>query len=167
MPEEQDDDIVIKRLKTLKEAKIKAAHYCAYQERTQQEVLTKLRSLELSQDEADEVLSELILEDFVNEERFSKTYAGSKFRLKSWGRKKIVFELKKKGISEFCLKKGLEEINEDQYRQKIFDLFAKKDRSMTSKNQYDRMAKLTRHLISKGFEPELVRDCLQEFLKSE
>ena len=166
MPVERDDDIVTKRLKTLKEAKIKAARYCAYQERTQQDVLKKLRSLDLSQDEAEEVLSELILEDFVNEERFARTYAGSKFRLKSWGRKKITFELKRKGISAYCLKKGLEEIDEEQYRTRIFELFAKKDKAISSKNQYDRMAKLNRYLQSKGYEPALVKECLQQYLNS-
>ena len=166
MSDEHDDDIVTKRLKTLKEAKIKAARYCAYQERTQQDVLKKLRSLDLTEDEADEVLTELILENFVNEERFAKTYVSSKFRLKSWGRKKIIYELKRKGISEYCLKKGLEEIKEDQYRGRIFELMEKKDRTITSVNQYDRMAKLTRYLLSKGFEPELVRECLQEFVQS-
>ena len=87
------------RLDKMKAAKLKAGNYCAYQERTQQEVRDKLYGIGLYSDEVEQVLAELITENYVNEERFAKSFAGGKFRLKQWGKKKIVYALKQRNIS--------------------------------------------------------------------
>jgi regulatory protein len=161
MAEKPGDDIITKRLRALKEAKIRAARFCAYQERTQQEVIKKLQESGLDEEEADEVLSELILENFVNEERFARTFAGSKFRLKQWGRRKIQYELKRRGLSEYCIRTGLSEIDDDSYTQTIDKLIKKKVRATRAKNYLDLRSKVVRYLIGKGYEHDLVQARLE------
>ena len=91
-----------------KTALLKAADYCAYQERSQQEVRDKLYGYGLHHDEVEENLSELITQGYLNEERFAKAYAGGKFRIKGWGKRKILQGLKQHRISEYCIMKGFE-----------------------------------------------------------
>ena len=79
---------------TPKEAKLKAADYCSYQERSQQEVRNKLYTYGLHKDDVEDILTDLVLEGFINEERFSTAYVGGKFRMKKWGRLKIIQGLK-------------------------------------------------------------------------
>ena len=102
-----------------KEAKLKAADYCAYQERSQQEVRDKLYSYGLHQDEVEDVLADLIVDGFISEERFARAYVGGKFRMKGWGRRKILQGLQQHRISEYCIKKGLEEIDAEAYYQTL------------------------------------------------
>lgn len=139
----------------MKEAKIKAGNYCAYQERTQQEVRNKLYNLGLYSDEVEEVLSELITENFVNEERYAKAFARGKFRYKQWGRKKIIYALKQKKISTYCIDQALHEISEEEYEQEILRLIEKKS-SQLSGDVFIVKNKIARYLIGKGFEQELV-----------
>jgi regulatory protein len=100
---------------TVEQAKQKALRYCAYQERSHQEVKNKLYELGLNSSDADELLTYLITEGFLNEERYAKLFAGGKFRIKHWGRIKIVHALESKGLSRNCIRIGLKEIDEDDY----------------------------------------------------
>jgi regulatory protein len=146
-------------------AKTKAGNYCAYQERTQQEVRDKLYSLGLYRDEVEQVLTELIIENFVNEERYAKTYARGKFHLKRWGKVKIEFELKKKKISPFCIRQALKEIDDDEYGRILNQLIHQKLLSYTG-NEFVVKNKVGRFLINKGYEAELVWACLNDHLSS-
>ncbi len=145
-----------------KKAKLKIASYCAYQERCQLEVRNKLYSYELYRDQVDELLAWLITENFVNEERFAQTYAGGKFRIKNWGKFKITQALKQKDISDYCIKKGLAEIGADDYMITIRALAEKKlnEYALKVSNPYQLKNKTAKYLISKGFEPNLVWDVL-------
>jgi regulatory protein len=141
---------------TPKEAFLKISSFCAYQERTQQEVRDKLYTYKLKQDDVEEILSRLIVENFINEERFAKTYAGSKFRQKKWGRLKILRALKEKGLSEYCIKKGMAEIEGSEYGKTLDELIENRGKKETEKNIYKRKHKLAQYLIGKGYEPEEV-----------
>ena len=92
-----------------KTAKLKAADFCAYQERSQQQVRDKLYDYGLHFDEVEEILTELIMEGFINEERFARAFIGGKFRMKKWGKQKILQSLRPHKISEYCIRKGMEE----------------------------------------------------------
>lgn len=146
----------------LGEARVKAANYCAYQERTQQQVRDKLYSLGLRPDDVEEVLTSLITENFINEERFAKSFASGKFRLKKWGKVKIRFHLQELGLSEYCIKKGLEEIDEKEYFETLNDLVEKKLDRTNDENIYKLNWKVADYLINKGYEPELVWETLRE-----
>ncbi len=147
-----------------KKAKLKIASYCAYQERCQQEVRTKLYSYELYRDEVEELLSWLIQENYINEERFATTFAGGKFRIKKWGKFKIAQALKQKDISEYCLKKAMQEIDMEDYLVTIKELATKKssEYALRISNEYQLRDKTAKHIISKGFEPTLVWQIIKE-----
>ena len=147
-----------------KEAKLKAANYCAYQERSQKEVRNKLFEMGLFKDEVEDLLSELIVEGFVNEERFAKTFAGGKFRIKKWGRNKIRRELERHNISEYCKRKAMAEIEEGEYIDTLKNLIATKASSISESNLFKKREKVSRHLIYKGYEPELVWDYIGELI---
>src|SRR3954470_11095456 len=98
---------------TPQQAKEKIQRYCAYQERCHQEVRHKLFEFGLYQSEVDEILTGLITDGFLNEERFAKAFAGGKFRMKKWGRIKITHELEARNISKNCIRTGLLEIDDE------------------------------------------------------
>lgn len=149
-----------------KTALLKAADYCAYQERSQQEVRDKLYSYGLHHDEVEENISELITQGYLNEERFAKAYAGGKFRIKGWGKRKILQGLKQHRISEYCIKKGMLEIDPDDYFETLMKHLEKKRPSIKTDSQYILKGKLTQHLIMKGFEMDLIQEAMKQSLNS-
>ena len=147
------------------EVRKKIYHYCAYQERSHQEVKNKLYDLELSSSEIEEMISHLITEGYLNEERFAKAFAGGKFRIKNWGRIKIVNALEAKGLTKNCIRIGLQEIDDADYRRTIELLILKKLDQTDEGNIYVKREKLATHVIQKGFEPELVWEIVKELIK--
>ncbi len=146
---------------TDKEALIKISGFCSYQERTHQEVRDKLYGFGLNKDAVETIIVKLIQENFLNEERFAKAYAGGKFRIKDWGRRKIQEALKQKGVSEYCIHLAMKEIPEDDYLKTINELIEKRELKETEKNIYKRKHKIAKYLIGKGFEGNLVWDILK------
>ena len=146
---------------TQKEALKKMAKYCAYQERCQSEVRQKLKSFSLCEEEIESIICELIDQNFLNEERFAKAFVRGKFNQKDWGKNKIKQHLFQKEISAYCIKKGLEEINESDYLNKLERLVYKKKRTLKFSNQFNLNQKVARYLIGKGFESDLVWDYLR------
>ena len=142
----------------------KAASYCAYQERTQEEVRQRLKKWNVWGEESDEIIAELISQNYLSEERFAKTYAGGKFRMKNWGRMKIKQELHRRGLSEYSIDKGMKEIGEKAYQESLKELLIKKktmlERSETDK--YKLKQKLVRFALSKGYESELIWKMIEE-----
>ena len=140
-----------------KDVLIKAANFCAYQERTQAEVRDKLQKLGVEGDEADEIIVYLIEENYLNEGRFAKIFAGSKFRVKHWGRQKILYELKARKLSEHSIKEGLAEIDDEDYIETLKNLIEKKKRELrTEKQPLILKQKVARYAMSKGFESDLI-----------
>ena len=137
----------------------KIKQYCSYQERCHSEVRDKLFSFGLHAPDVETLISKLIEENYLNEQRFASQFAGGKFRLKQWGRVKIKYALKSKGVGEFCMKKALEQINDTEYLLTLHELTAKKWQALRSeKNLFTKKKKLHDHLIQKGFEYDLVRE---------
>lgn len=142
----------------------KARHYCAYQERSHVEVKEKLYSLGLHKNEVEECLATLIEENYLNEERFALQFAGGKFRIKQWGRVKIKYELKQKKISEYCIRKAIETIDEEEYLRVLEKLASKKWASIrgVGVNQFVKMSKTNNYLLQHGYEPTLVKQIIQK-----
>lgn len=145
--------------------KKKIYHYCAYQERSHQEVKNKLYNLGLNSENVEELISHLILEGYLNEERFAKAFAGGKFRLKSWGKLKIVKALEGKGLTKNCIHSGLKEIEDADYTKTIELLVAKKLEHLKEQNPFVKRDKLASYIIQKGFEPELVWEIVKKKVK--
>lgn len=144
------------------EAKGKIQRYCAYQERSHQEVRDKLYSFGLFANEVDQLLTDLITDGFLNEERFAKAFVGGKFRMKKWGRIKIVNALESHGLSKNCIKIGLKEIDNNDYLNTLNVILEKKGQEVEEENIFAKRDKLSKYAIQKGYEPELVWKSLKE-----
>src|SRR5690348_8956097 len=131
----------------------KIRHYCGYQERSHKEVKEKLYGFKLRKDVVEELLSNLIEDSYLNEERFAIQFAGGKFRLKQWGRVKIVHALKERGVSQYCITQALNEINEDAYAQALQKQAARKWASLHKEgNMGVKLQKTRVYLLQKGYE---------------
>jgi regulatory protein len=145
------------------EALKKMMRYCAYQERCHQEVRKKLIQLGVIPDWREEVIVELIQENFLNEERFARSFTRGKFRIKKWGRLRIKKELKSRNISDYCIRKALdEEIEAEDYEHTIIALIEKKHNQLPEEDKYRKKHKIAQHLIRKGFESNLVWEHLNK-----
>ena len=144
----------------------KAKHYCGYQERCHSEVKEKLYSFGLYKQQVEECLAQLIEENYLNEERFAQQFAGGKFRMKQWGKVKIKYELKQKQVSEYCIKKGLKEIDEADYTATLNKLAVEKWAAVKAeKNLFTKLRKTQDYLLQKGYEHDLIKQVLQTLQK--
>jgi regulatory protein len=148
--------MLYKKYLTKEQAVEKLKHYCAYQERCHSEVKEKLYSLGVWKKEHDEIIATLIEENYLNEERFAIAFAGGKWRVKHWGRVKIKYELKQKQVSEYCIKKALKQIEEEEYLQVLTKLATEKYASLKAEQYMIRKKKTMDYLMGKGFEPALI-----------
>ena len=144
----------------------KIKQYCAYQERCHSEVRDKLYSFGLHKKEVEEIISTLISENYLNEERFAVHFAGGKFRMKQWGKIKIKQALKFKQVSEYCIRKALKEIDAKEYERVFHKLAEQKLKTLKSeKNIFIKKRKLQDFLLQRGFESELVREVVKQISK--
>lgn len=146
---------------TPNQALLKAANYCAYQERCHKEVLEKLSEWGIWGIDAQEILLTLIEQKYLNEERFAIAFAGGKFRVKYWGKVKIRLALKQKDISEYCINKALNEIGDQDYWHTLNEQIDKKWVETKDKNLLSKRAKVARYVAGKGFEQDLIWNILR------
>lgn len=147
-------------------AERKIKHYCGYQERSHAEVKEKLYSFGLRKAEVEQLISQMIEENYLNEERYAVAFAGGHFRMKQWGRTKIKYELKQKGVSEYSIKKALKEIDEDDYEKTFRSLTDAKLKTLKSEqNIFTKKKKLQNYLIGKGYEFDLIGKVVNEIGK--
>lgn len=139
----------------------KICKWCAYQERSQQDVRDKLYDYGLHRKEVEEMISRLITENFLNEERFAIAFAGGKFRQLGWGKTKIKLALKQRKVSEYCMRKALSSIDDMAYLKSLHQLIQKRGKLEKEKNPLRKNYKLAQYAISRGFEPDLVWDALK------
>ena len=149
-----------KKLTLTKEQSLpKIKQYCAYQERAHQEVKDKLYEYGLHKKDVEEILSTLIEENYLNEQRFATQFAGGKFRMKQWGRQKIKYALKQKQVSDYCIKKAMATIDGEDYISTLTKLAEQKLRTLKSeKNIFIKKRKLRDHLMQRGFESDLINE---------
>lgn len=145
------------------EIRNKIEKYCAYQERSHLEVKRKLLLLGVKSMDADILMADLIRNNFLNEERFAKTFAAGKFRQKKWGLRKIQTALKSKGVPDYLIAKALQTIDKNHYRQSLQDLLEKKAKTLKETDPLKRRMKLQNFLFTKGYEPDLVIDAVKSF----
>ncbi|TSD66966.1 regulatory protein RecX [Inquilinus sp. KBS0705] len=150
-----------KKITDEKAALAKAENYCAYQERSQQEVRNKLYEWGLWTAAVENIISRLIEDNFLNEERFAKAYTKGKFNQKQWGKIKIKMGLKLKNVSPVLIKKALLTIDEDDYRLTLQKVIAKKAATLPEKDTYKRRYKLQQYALSRGYETDLTADLLK------
>jgi len=154
----------VKGFLTKEQALQKLRHYCGYQERSHYEVQQKLWDLGVRRADHDAILSTLIEEDYLNEERFAQQFAGGKFRMKQWGRKKIYYALKERKVSEYNIKRGMKEIDEEAYQETLAALAQTKYKLLKGEQYLVRRKKTMDYLLQKGYEPELVSAVLAKIV---
>ncbi len=149
---------------TKQKALQKISNFCAYQERSPAETLEKLISYGLNSAESEEILHSLVKEGFVNEQRFALQYAGSKFRLKHWGKRKIQYALKLKGISQEYITEALASIDMDDYYTTLEDLARQKISTLNKETTLSRSMKTTAFLLQKGYSQSDIQEIIKTII---
>lgn len=151
----------------LKQVYPKIANFCAYQERTHEEVRQRLAKFFVLPDDAEILIAQLIEDKYLNEHRYAQTYAGGKFRVKKWGRRRIQLELQRKNLSEYSIRSAMKEINDSDYKETLQKLAEKKLETLTNKepDKLKLKKKLVTFLIQKGYEPEIVWETVEATIK--
>ncbi|NJB71196.1 regulatory protein [Saonia flava] len=149
---------------TLSEATKKIERFCAYQERCHKEVVDKLKEMKMIPEAVDHILSHLIHENYLNEERFARSYARGKFKIKKWGKNRIILELKKRGITKYNINNALQEIDQDVYLETLEALAIKRVQELRERNPQKRKKKLADYLLYRGWESHLVYEKVKELI---
>ena len=152
---------------SLEEARGKLETYCSYQERCVWELRRKLFEKGIQGQAVDTILAELEASGFVNEERFARSYARGKFRIKRWGKGRISRELKLREISSALIQLGLSEIDGEEYFATLEREAEKKWEKTKEKDAYKKKYLVTQYLMSKGFEQDLIQEALSALVSSE
>ena len=147
---------------TVEQIKHKIENYCVYQDRCHKEVKKKMKEYNLIPEAKEMILLSLIQDNFLNEERFAKSFARGKFRIKNWGKQRIVRELKFRDISAYNIKTALKEIEEEEYVKTIYSITENRNNVISEPNIYKRKKKLVDFLMRKGFENELIFKTVNE-----
>ena len=146
---------------TPEQALMKLKHYCGYQERCHAEVKERAYNLGLRKAVVEQLISQLIEDNYLNEERFATLFVGGYFRQKKWGINKIIYALRQKKISEYNIKKGLKEIDQDAYQQTAAKLVKAKWLLLKHEQYINRETKTMAYMIQKGYEPALIQGIIK------
>ena len=145
-----------KKTYSFDEAQILLENYCAYQERCHKEVTDKLKNMRMIPEAIDNIVVHLIQHNYLNEQRFAKAFTRGKFRIKKWGKNRIIRELKFRQISDYAIKSGLKEIKLDVYNKTLQELTEKRIAQVKEKDRYKKRKKVADYLLYRGWESNLV-----------
>ncbi len=157
-----DDQQTFKKTLTPSQARPKIEKYCAYQERSHQQVKRKLIGYGLNALDADMMLVELTQSNFLNEERFAMAYARGKFKIKGWGKGKIKVGLKREGVGEKLIAQALASLGAEDYSQTLHRLAEKKWPLIKGASHIEKVFKLKRYLVGKGYDFEAIDNVIAE-----
>ncbi len=147
---------------TVDELQSKMEHYCVYQDRCHQEIERKMKEYQMIPEAKEKILLHLMRHDFLNEERFSKSFARGKFRIKNWGKQRIIRELKIKNISSYNIKTALKEIDEELYVKTIEKIAISKKITIKESNLFKKKKKIYDYLYRKGYESSLILETISK-----
>lgn len=147
---------------TVAEAQKKLEYYCSYQERCHLEVIAKLKTLGMISSVIDKIISELIKANYLNETRFTQSFVRGKFRIKKWGKNRILRELKIRDISTFNIKLGMKEISDDSYQKTFYELFEKRRREVKQLTKTEQKKKIFSYMSYRGWETSKVYEALRD-----
>lgn len=148
---------------TYEQALYRAAALCSGSEHSTTEVMEKLTKWGLSRDDAEKAIDYLIDEKYIDNERYCRAYCNDKFRYNHWGRIKIAQMLRLQHMNDKDIRQGMAVIDEDEYLTAIDEAIAQKARSVHDEDDYTRRGKIIRHLLSRGFETDLVLSRMDRF----
>lgn len=149
---------------TVDEAQKRLENYCAYQERCHKDVKSKLKEMKMIPEAIDKILVHLIEHNYLNEERFAKAFVRGKFRIKKWGKNRLIRELKFREISKYSIESGLKEINLEEYNKVLDELVKKRIAQVKEQNVYKKKRKVADYLLYRGWESHLIYEKLNTYL---
>ena len=147
---------------TTKQIESKLQYYCSYQDRCHKEVVEKLKTFNIRSNESNEIISNLIKDNYLNESRFSENFVRGKFKIKNWGKVRIVRELKQRNISRYNINLGLKEIDSQEYQNKFDEIFENKLSSLENLNKIIKKKKIISYLLYRGWESNLIYSKINE-----
>ena len=147
---------------TNKQIEGKLQYYCSYQDRCHKEVIEKLKTFNIKSNESNEIISNLIKDNYLNESRFSENFVRGKFKIKNWGKVRIVRELKQRNISRYNINLGLKEIDSQEYENKFDEIFKNKLSSLENLNKTIKKKKIISYLLYRGWESNLIYSKINE-----
>jgi regulatory protein len=147
---------------TAEEAKAKAAGMCSLAEKCVHDISEKLKKWNISEEEAGRIISFLLKEKFIDEKRYARFFVQDKHKFAKWGKTKIAFALKNKGIAQSDINEALCQIEDDNYQEQIEALLQNKLKTIKYKDKYDAKAKLFRFGASRGFEPNILTKVIEK-----
>lgn len=148
--------------KTAKEIYKKMAAFCSRSEQCSPDIRKKIMAFGLSNDEAEDIIEKLKAEKFIDDQRYTNFYVSEKFRINKWGKVKIRYYLRMKGLDDALIQNGLDEIDEEKYRQVLIKTLKEKARSVKKKNKFEKMRQVIRFAQNRGFEPEMIHRYLND-----
>jgi len=154
----------LQRTYTVHEAQNVLENYCAYQERCHKEVQLKLKKMGMIPEAMDKIIVHLIEHNYLNEERFAKAFVRGKFRIKKWGKNRLVRELKFREVSKYSIESGLSEIEPEEYLEILDELVKKRIAQVKERNQYKKKRKVADYLLYRGWESHLIYEKLNTYL---
>jgi regulatory protein len=151
--------------KTAKEVYKKMAALCSRAEQCSPDIRKKITAAGLNSDEADNIIEKLKEEKFIDDQRYVRFYVSEKFRMNKWGKVKMRYYLRMKGLDDALIQKGLDEMDEEKYRQALIKTMKEKARTVKKKNKFEKMGQVIRFTQNRGFEPELIHRYLNDALE--
>ncbi len=145
----------------------KAAALCSQQERCTSDIRKKLVNWELTEEECNQAVDYLTTEKYLDDERFAFYFVRDKFRFNGWGKIKIKYQLKQKGISSVFIDNALDEIDNSEYQTKLAELLHAKKKQIKNKDYWKTKSSMARFAQSRGFEPNLIFNCIDDILSDE
>ncbi len=150
---------------TANEAFTKMAVLCSKSERCSPDIKKRLLEHGFEKYDAEAIIDRLKKEEFIDDERYARAFVRDKFRINKWGRVKIIYYLKQKGLPQKYIRAGLEEINEEKYVNLLLKTMKNKAKSIKSNNRFDKMGKIIRFMQNRGFEPEYIHRHINSVIK--
>ena len=147
---------------TLKEIEGKLQYYCSYQDRCHKEVTEKLKTFNVKHHESNQIISNLINDNYLNESRFCESFVRGKFKIKNWGKIRIISELKRRNISRYNITLGLKEVDDQDYLNKFEEIFKKKMSSLNNLSSDVKKKKIISYLQYRGWESNLIYSKINE-----
>jgi regulatory protein len=149
---EQDHEYLLTKIRS----------FCSYQERCIHDLEEKLMEWKVGHKHVEKIIEQLIKEDYLNEERFARSFAGGKFRINHWGKTKIIYELERRQVPDLIIQIGLEEIDDEEYAETLKEILQRKSREINEKDPWKRKQKLVAFGVQKGYDYGLIRHVLGE-----
>jgi len=150
---------------TVKETYVQMARLCSRSEQCSSDIKRKILVVGHYDEVADEIIDVLKNENFLNDERYVKAYVADKFRINKWGKIKMRYYLKGKGLPDEVIQAGLDEIDDEKYKQVLLKILKDKAKSVKKKNKFEKMGQVIRFAQSRGFEPEMIHRYLNKVLE--